>query len=397
MTIFEPELLDDAERLLAADHGGLLRSLAAAGAQVRRAIATIDEFGVERLSGGEPPRAVLVACDSHSAYLSSLLEMLGRQSSPILDWRDPTLPRWAGAADALIAVSADGRHPRLAELVDQAARRGLAIAVVAPIGSPVAAAAGRNPVADVSYLEPLSNRALWWALAAPALQALQSLGLLDAQTDIGTDTGTVLNQLADALDEVAEANRPDSSAFTGPAKLLAAELADAVPIIAGAGPGATVAARRIASSLQLIGGSTAMAASLPDDVARVGALLEFAAGDASATGGSQDFFADREHESLAPRLILIGAGVELGYGERVSQFPTDPAERLGELAAQRAANSLADLASERGIRSSRIDVPDAPELIRFGVATATGDFAATFLALGRGIDPSAPRLGELPH
>ncbi|MCW2522131.1 MAG: bifunctional glucose-6-phosphate/mannose-6-phosphate isomerase [Frankiales bacterium] len=385
MSEFEPELLDDADRLLAADRGGLLRSLAAAGAQVRRAIGTIDEFGVERLREGDPPRAVLVAPDPHSAYLSSLLSMLGRHSAPVIDWRDPSLPRWAGPADALLVISADGRHPRLAELVDQADRRGLALAVVAPAGSPVAVAAARHPTADVSYLATMPTRAIWWALATPALQAMDSLGL--------TDNAMTLNRLADALDEVAEANRPDSSAFTGPAKVLASDLAGSVPVIAGAGPGATVAARRIAGSVQLIGGSTAMAASLPDDVARVGALLEFA-GDSDEAA---DFFADRENPGVAPRLVLVGAGVELDYGERLSDYPEDPTDRLGELAARRAASALAELAASRGIGSSRIDVPDAPTLIRFGVAAATGDFAASYLALGRGIDPSAPRLGELPH
>jgi glucose/mannose-6-phosphate isomerase len=368
MTEFAPELLDDADKLLAADRGGLLRALASAGAQVRRAVATIDEFGIERLREDEPPRAVLVAPDPHSAYLSSLLGMLGRHQAPVVDWRDPTLPRWAGPADALLVISTDGRHPRLAELVDQADRRGLALAVVAPAGSPVAVAGSRHPTADVSHLASMPNRAIWWGLAVPALQALDSFGL--------THNAPILNGLADALDEVAEANRPDSPSFTGPAKGLAIDLAEAVPVIAGAGSGATVAARRVAGSVQLIGGWTAMAASLPDDVARVGSLLEFS-GDPAGEG----FFADREFAGSVPRLVLIGAD--------------DVSDEPGAVAARRAALALAELASSRGVGSSRIELPDAPDLIRFGVAAAIGDFAATYLALARGIDPSAPRLGEL--
>ena len=71
--------------------------------------------------------------------------------------------------------------------------------------------------------------------------------------------------------------------------MLAAELAESVPVIAGIGPAATAAARRVAGAVQLIGGSTAMAAALPDDVARIGSLLEFAvvtaAGLAIVVGG----------------------------------------------------------------------------------------------------------------
>jgi hypothetical protein len=380
MATFSPELLDDSDALRRADRGGLLRGLASAGALVRRARETLDDFGVSRLS--DRPRALLVATDSHAPYLSNLLGVLAGMSCPVLDWREPVLPRWAGPADALILVSADGRHPRLAELLDQADRRGMAIATAAPADSPVGVIAGRYPLADLSHLAAAPPRSTWWALAVPAIQAATGFGLIQPDGEDVAD----LSELADALDQVAETNRPDSSAFTGPAKVLATDLAEAVPVIAGSGRGATVAARRVAGAIQLIGGSTAMAASLPDDVARVGSLLEFAAVDA-------DFFADRvANTATLPRLVLIG-------GEAPAERGIEPPhwEQLGDEAARRAGQALADLASQRGIAASRIDVPDAPMLTRFAVASAVGDFAACYLALGRDIDPSAPRLGELPH
>ncbi|HST47420.1 SIS domain-containing protein [Jatrophihabitans sp.] len=377
MTAFSHELLDDPQALVAADRGGLLRALAGAGAQVRRSVETAAEFGLDRLRDSPTPRAVLVAADAAAPYLSNLLAALASANAPVIDWRDPTLPRWVGPADALLAVSADGRHPRLAELVAQADRRGMVIAVAAPVRSPVAAAAGRHPVADVSHLDPIPPRALWWALATPALQALDALGL--------APTAELLDQVADSLDQVAETDRPDSSAYTGPAKLLAAELAESVPVIAGIGQTATVAARRFAGAVQLIGGSTAMAAALPDDVARIGSLLEFAATEA-------DFFADRVSEpAIRPRLVLIGDDDRFGEPQQ------SPWDGLGDDAGRRAASALAGLAASRSIGSSRILVPDAPPLVRFAAASATGDFAATYLALARGIDPCAPRLGELPH
>ena len=384
MTSFDPAVLDDQDALLRADRAGLLRALASAGAQVRRGIGILDEYGVERLRGGDTPRAVLVAPDANAPYLSSLIQALASRNAPIIDWRDPVLPRWAGPADALLVASADGRHPRLAELVAQADRRGLALAVAAPAGSPVAAAAARHPIADVSYLSPVPPRAVWWALATPALQALDALGL--------ADTGHLLEQVADALDEVAETNRPDSSAFTGPAKLLAAELAESVPAIAGAGPGGIVAARRVAGAIQLIGGSTAMAAALPDDVARIGALLEFAAAES-------DIFPDRvEHPRTRPRLVLIGDDAPYFGPDQPRRDPGQSKwDSLGDEAGRRAAAALGQLASSRGIGCSRIEVPQAPPLVRFACAAAIGDFAASYLALARGIDPSAARLGELTH
>lgn len=373
---FDQHMLDDAPALLAADRGDLLRALATAGAQVRRALETAGDFGVHRLEGEARPRAVLVAPDPNAPYLSWLLGALGQGEAPVLDWRDAALPKWAGPADVLLVASADGRHPRLAELVAQADRRGLLISVAAPAGSPVAAAAARHPIADLSHLAGVAQRAVWWSLATPALLTMDALGL--------ARTRTMLPELADRLDEVAESERPDSDAFVGPAKVLAAELAESVPVFAGIGPAGTAAAHRVAGAVQLIGGATAMSASLPDGVARIGSLLEFAGG-----GSEGDFFADRvEEAAVRPRLVLIGDDDDFG---------DEAGDRVAAQAGRRAADALAGLARSRSIGVSRILVPPAPALVRFACATATGDFAASYLALARGVDPSAPRLGELDH
>lgn len=376
MPAFDQQLLDDPDRLLAADSDRLLRALATAGAQVRRALETAADFELGRLAADQPPRALFVAADPHVPYLSGLLAALGRAEAPVLDWREAALPRWAGPADALVVAAADGRHPRLAELVAHADRRGLSVAVAAPAGSPVAAAAARHPIADLSHLSGVPRRAVWWALATPALLVLDALGL--------APTRAVLPELADRLDEVAESERPDADAFVAPAKVLAAELAESVPVFAGIGAGGTVAAHRVAGAVQLIGGATAMSASLPDDVARIGSLLEFA-------GAEADLFADRVEEAeVKPRLVLVGDDDDV---------PTDPAGSglAGDTGGRRSAEALAALARSRRIGVSRMLVPEAPALVRFACATATGDFAASYLALARGIDPSAPRLGELDY
>ena len=65
---------------------------------------------------------------------SRLITRLSCTRTPALTWHGVELPRWAGAADALLIGSVDGRHPRLAELAAQGAQRGLAMAVVAPAG-----------------------------------------------------------------------------------------------------------------------------------------------------------------------------------------------------------------------------------------------------------------------
>jgi hypothetical protein len=128
-----------------------------------------------------------------------------------------------------------------------------------------------------------------------------------------------------------------------------------------------------------------MAAALPDDVARIGALLEFASPEV-------DIFADPVGEpQTRPRLVLVGDDAAMGQDDELRS------DSLSSDAGRRAAAALAGLAGTRGIGVSRLLVPDAMPLVRFAAAVATGDFAATYLALARGIDPSAPRLGELPH
>src|SRR5947208_9039921 len=129
---FDEALLDDSALLEQRDEHRLLWALATAGAQVRRAVETVGDFGIERLRAGEMPRAMLVATDSAPSSGSRLITRLSCTRTPALTWHGVELPRWAGPTDALLIGSVDGRHPRLAELAAQGDQRGLARAGVAP-------------------------------------------------------------------------------------------------------------------------------------------------------------------------------------------------------------------------------------------------------------------------
>jgi hypothetical protein len=298
-------------------------------------------------------------------------------------WHGVELPPWAGPADALLVASSDGRHPRLARVVEQAGHRGLAVAVAAPEDSPVAAAAGRAPVAHVP--SDLNHRALLWSVLTPLLQAADAL-------EVASVPPALLTQVADAMDEIAEACRPSADAFTNPAKALAIEFADSLPLIAGAGQLAGVAGRLFADKLQLLAGVSAVAVSLPDGIAAAGALLFGEPQDSF----DDEFFRDRtEDQPARPRLVTVGDDGEPddeSLGERSGVHI-----QLDEVAARRAAEALHRIAGQRGLRSSTVDVPAGPPLARFAAATLFGAFTATYLALGRGIDPSEPRPGELAH
>jgi glucose/mannose-6-phosphate isomerase len=383
MTLDEA-LLEDPARIEQRDEHRLLWALATAGAQVRRAVETVGDFGIEQLRGAEMPRAMLVATDSAPSAASRLITRLSCTRTPALPWHGVELPRWAGPADALLIGSVDGRHPRLAELAAEGTRRGLAMAVVAPAGSQVAAAAGRAPLHELP--RELHPRAARWSILAPLLQALDVFGVNPIPSGL-------LIEVADALDEKAEVCKPDSDTFVNPAKALAIEFADSIPLIAGAGALAGVAARAISDALQQFAGVVSVSVSLPDGVARAGALLR-GAGPARV----DDFFRDRvdgETAATRPRLLVVGddgTADDMLLGER-----SDAQIQLDEKAARRAARALHDLAGNLGLRSSTVDVPNGDPLARFAAAAAFGEYTAAYLAFGLGLDPGSPAPAERDH
>ncbi|PZS29298.1 MAG: hypothetical protein DLM58_15675 [Pseudonocardiales bacterium] len=380
---FDEALLGDGDLLAQRDEQRLLWKLATAGAQVRRATDTAGEFEVERLRG-DVPRALLVATDAPPSASARVLIRLSCAVTPAVPWHGVELPHWAGPSDALLIGAVDGRHPRLAQLADQGARRGLAMAVVAPAGSQVAVAAGRSPLHELG--DGLNPRAARWAILTPLLQALDALGV-HALAD------GLLTEIADVLDLTAETCRPSGEVFTNAAKSLAVEFSETQPLIAGAGALAGVAARATADALQLCAGVPAVAVSLPDGTGRAGALLRGAGPSAPV-----DLFADRNDDAmpLRSRLLVIG---DDGRPDDPQLGPrTDAQIQLDEVAARRAASALHRLASELGLRSSSVDVPpDASALARFAAAAAFGEFTAAYLAFGLGLDPGSANPAELAH
>lgn len=381
--MFDEALLDNPALLERRDDTRLLWHLATAGAQVRRAAELRAEVGIDRI-GDEVPRSLLVATDAPPSSALRVIARLSCETAPALAWHGVELPRWAGPADALLVGSVDGRHPRLAELTEQAARRGLALMVVAPPDSPVASAAGRAPVHPLPVdLHPTAAR---WAVLTPLLQALDALG-------VHTVPNLLLAQVADALDETAEACRIGGELFTNPAKSLAAEFAEARPLIVGAGALAGVAARATADAIQLASGVGAIAVSLPDGVARAGALLR-GAGPAPV---ADDIFRDRVDDVGPARARLLVIGDDGDPSDVAPGTRSGAQVQLDEVAARRAASALRRLAEDLGVRASGVDVPDAAPLARFAAATAFGEFTAAYLGFGLGLDPGAPRPAELGH
>src|SRR5262245_7151180 len=236
----EESLLNDADRLLAADQSGMLRALASAGAQVRETAALTAEANLTSLADEGRPRAVVVAGVGTAARAGDLLATIAgpRCPVPVMGHRSAGIPGWVGAADAVIAVSASGRSPEALAAAEAAARRGARLVAIGAPDSELQGLAERARAPFVPVPRRAPARASLWALSVPVLLAGRALGMLRiAEADLA--------ETAERLDADAERCRPSADSFVNPAKELALDLANSIPVVWGSTPLATVAARRV--------------------------------------------------------------------------------------------------------------------------------------------------------
>ncbi|GHE69712.1 bifunctional glucose-6-phosphate/mannose-6-phosphate isomerase [Streptomyces spiralis] len=371
--MLDESLLDDPEALARADHRGLLRGAAEAGARIRTAARHAAEAGVGDLKPDGRPRAVLIAGPGAAAtHAADLLGTLAGGGSPVtrlaptgvasasgaLRWE---LPGWTGSVDLLLIATPDGTEPSLALLADQAYRRGCTVVAVAPAGTPLAEAVeGAHglfvPMATAPYDhgEPLAGSApgVFWALVTPLLALLDRVGLVTAAPD-------ALHAAADRLDHIAERCGPAIAAYSNPAKTLAAELTDALPLIWTEGLAAGPAGRRFAAGLAELSGIPALVAELPEALAAHNALL---AGPLAASADPGDFFRDRVEE-----LPALHARVVLLRDRPLSELTAAPAAR--------------DLALSHETPISELESEPGGEIETLAELIAVTDFAAVYLSL----------------
>ncbi|MEU3734883.1 SIS domain-containing protein [Streptomyces sp. NPDC033538] len=374
--MLDESLLDAPERLTEADRRGLLRGAAEAGARVRTAARHAAEAGVGNLKPDGRPRAVLIAGPGAAAtQAADLLSTLAGAGSPVtrlaptgvapaagaLRWE---LPGWAGSVDLLLIATPDGTEPGLALLAEQAYRRGCTVVAVAPARSPLGESVNGShglfiPMATAPYDhdEPLAGAApgVLWALLTPLLALLDRTALLDAPPD-------AIEKVADRLDRIAERCGPAIVTYSNPAKTLASELADSLPVIWTEGTSAGPAGRRFAAALAELAGTPAVVAELPEALAAHSALL---AGQLAAGADPDDFFRDRVDEApaLHARVVLLR--------DRPS----------GGLTAAPGARELA-LGHDTPI--SELEPEAGGELETLAELIAVTDFAAVYLALASG-------------
>ncbi len=380
--MLDDSLLDSPEALARADHRGLLRGAAEAGARVRTAVRHATEAGLADLKPDGRPRAVLIAGPGVAAAgVADLLASLAGATCPVTHLR-PTgvapaagalrwsLPGWAGPVDLLLVVTTDGAEPGLALLAEQAYRRGCTVVAVAPQRSPLSESVNGAtgllvPMATAPYEEEYDDGTTagpgpLWALLTPLLVLLDRIGLLSAPPD-------ALQGVADRLDRTAERCGPAIVTYSNPAKTLASELVDALPLVWTEGALAGPAGRRFAAVLAELAGRPALAAELPEALPAHGMLLM---GAYAAGADPDDFFRDRvdDAQALRTRVVLL------------RDRPT------GGLSAAPAARELA-LGHDTPL--SELEPEEGGELESLAELLAVTDFATAYLALAATAPPAA--------
>ncbi|MFI6879419.1 SIS domain-containing protein [Streptomyces sp. NPDC050400] len=371
--MFDETLLDDPDALARADRRGLLRGAAEAGARVRTAARHAAEAGIAELKPDGRPRAVLLAGPGTAAIgVADFIGRLAGAACPVVRLRSTgvapaagalrwELPGWAGSVDLLLIATPDGTEPSLSLLVEQAYRRGVTVVAVCPKGAPLTeAVAGAHgllvPMATAPYEqdEPAAASApgALWALLTPLLALLDRTGLLSAPAED-------LEKVADRLDRTAERCGPAIATYSNPAKTLASELAESLPLIWTEGAAAGPVGRRFAAALAELAGRPALAGDLPEAMTAHGALLVSAL---AAGGDPDDFFRDRvdEAQALRARVVLL------------RDRPT------GGLSA---APSARDLALSHDTAISELEPEEGSDLETLAELIAVTDFAAVYLGL----------------
>jgi hypothetical protein len=360
------EVFDDLEMLRARDPRGLLPAVAGAGAQVRETARLTEEAGLARVTGGGRPRGLVIVARREGAVAASVLRALLGPSSPVtVDVvPGPDLPVWMGPSDIAVVATRTGAGRYAVTPAYEAARRGVALVGIGADDAPLRAACSTARAPYVPLPRSRVRHTTLWSLLTPMLRLATELDLLPAGV---ADPEAI----AAALDEVAAECGPAQESFVNPAKTLALELLDALPVIAAEGPLADAAATRIADQLATLAGLPVAGFRLPDQRVAACAVL----GGPLAPHDEDDFFRDRADDGGRRLRLLTIRDPDAG---------TDGGEREPRSAAEAMQQAL-QTAQAHNIPVSGLADYGEPErfsrLPRLARQLAVADFTAVYLAL----------------
>ena len=337
-------VLDDKELLAQRDPGGMLGEVAGAGDQARAALRRAEAAPLV----GPLPEVVVVAGMGGSGVAGDVLAALAFASSavPVVAVKGDRLPAFVGPGTLLVAVSYSGNTAETLSAVEQGLAAGARLVAVAS-GGALAELARRHggPLVTVEAPPGRSPRAAPWSLLIPVCSAAEAAGVLPPLRD------QVL-AAADALDAEAAALGPAAPSDANPAKQAALQLVDRLPVVWGSGQLGAVAAARFRTECNENAKVSVVSSALPEANHNDVMGLEGGLGPGRALVLLRDEAGEHERDGRRIAAALEALGVE-----------GPVLRRAGE----------------------------GPGLVRLARLTAFTDFASTYLAIARGVDPTPIR------
>jgi glucose/mannose-6-phosphate isomerase len=387
MTPAAEERLDSVPHLEAADPSGMLRHVASAAAQIRRALRATEEAELSPVVTAGRPRAIVVCGMGGSGLAAELLRAVCGPGCaiPVVVVHDYHLPGWVGAADLVLAVSSSGSAEETLAVATEAARRGCPLAAVGAARSPLALIAEQARAPYVPIERPAMDRAGLWGLSVPLLVIADRLGL--------TEAGAAdFEATAEILERISHLCRPDSEAFVNPAKTLALDLAGALPMIWGSSPLAGLAALRFACQLNEDAKYPAVHGVLPE--ANHNQVVVF--------DGPFAPWPATTHAVLADPVLAAPVLDEPGLDEADERGPAVPLrlvimrDTVEHPQVARRREVSAELAGQRGIEVSELAAEGERPLHRLASLIQLADYAAVYLGIATGVDPGpVAAIGDL--
>ncbi|MGY1807319.1 SIS domain-containing protein [Blastococcus sp. SYSU D00669] len=362
------EVLDDLEVLRARDPRGLLPAVAGAGAQVRETARLTEEAGLDRVTAGGRPRGLVIVARREGAVAAGVLRALLGPSSPVtVDVvPGPALPVWTGPADIAVVATRTGAGQYAVAPAYDAARRGVALVGIGAEDAPLQGACSTARAPYVALPRSRVRHTTLWSLLTPLLRLAVDLELLSAAT-------ADVDAVATALDDIATECGPAQESFVNPAKTLALELLDALPVIAAEGPLAGAAAVRVADQLATLAGLPATTFRLPDQRVAANAVL---GGPLTTSDAEDDFFRDRAEDTGRRLRLLTIRDPEAAAHDGGERDPRSAGEAVNEVLRTAAAHNVpASGLAEHG------EPERFPRLPRLARQLAVADFSSVYLAL----------------
>jgi glucose/mannose-6-phosphate isomerase len=341
--ILDAAVLDDEEGLGALDTGGALEQASGLGRQLRRGYRTGRD--APGLPTGDGLRAIVVCGMGGSGVAGDVLRVLyaDRISVPIVVTKGYGLPVFAGPDTLVAALSFSGNTEETLSAYGEAVARGCRVLTVSAGGLLADRAAG-DGVAHVPLPTdvPMPRMAVG-DLSASLIGALEAVGLLPPASEEVDEAAALLDGLADRLG-------PERPLAANTAKELAAWIGQRTPVVWGSEGLAEAPAGRLRTQVNENAKAPAFSAMLPE----------------------------LDHNEIEGWSAGAGEGYAVVALRHVREHP-----RVGERLE----------ATREAIAAARLDYREVhaegrgPLEILFSLVML-GDFAATYLALLRGIDPT---------